>query len=175
MIEAAQLPRTHEPAGLFAACWALLARLAALLATAESGRAAEALFGQLERLVLRAVVAGARKHNPALDIDPASLRIVWRDGRMEIVDASPAASGLSRREFFRGKAWRTELAERLRGLRALRRLPVLHALRGANRFNRRAQIVILCEQRRHHRRRRTSTFKRARSPARVHPLALVPP
>jgi hypothetical protein len=163
-----------EPAApsALALCWAMLRRLLAFLVTPGADKSIAGLMAELEREICRAIF------NEALAIDPnlsrfnaAQLTLVWRNGRLDIDYTDDAQLT---RSFDRAAAL-AHINPILAQLRTLRRIPVLHALRGARRFNRRAQIVIFRERRRHARRRRSSTHQRSRAPSRAHPLALVPP
>jgi hypothetical protein len=161
--------------GALALCWAMLRRLLALLATPGADKSIPNLIAELERAVCLHIFREALALDPSLaSIDPSGLRLFWRNGRLDVDYADPAPA-LSRADAFRGSAFRAELREALGRLIALRRIPALHALRGARRFNRCAQIVISCERRRHVRRRRSGTHTRSRAPKRAHPLSLVPP
>jgi hypothetical protein len=169
--EAHHQGETSAPSAL-ALCWAMLRLLIVLLATPGADKSIPGLIAELERAVCRAIFREALALDPGLGgVDPSCLRLVWRNGHLD-VDYDDHAS---RTDTFRSPAFRAELREAMRRLSALRRIPVLHALQGARRFNRRAQIVISCERRRHTRRRRTSTHIRSRAPTHAHPLALIPP
>jgi hypothetical protein len=152
--------------------WAMLRRLLVLLVTPGADKSIRSLIAELEREVCRAIFREALAIDPALSrFNADQLKLVWRDGRLDI-DFAEAARPAPR---FNRAAALAHIRPILAQLCALRRIPIIHALRGANRFNRRGQIVISCERRRHARRRRSSTHQRIRAPSRAHPLALVPP
>jgi hypothetical protein len=168
-------PHQHkEPAapGALALCWAMLRRLLTLLVTPGADTSIAGLMAELERAVCLHIFREALALDPTLSrFNPGQLRLVWRNSRLHIDYADDARP---ERRFSRAAAL-AHINLILAQLRALRRIPVLHALRGSHRFNRRAQIVISCERRRHTRRRRSSTHQRSRAPTRAHPLALIPP
>jgi hypothetical protein len=164
----------QEPAApsALALCWAMLRRLLALLVTPGADTSIAGLMAELDREVCRAIFNEALAIDPSLArFNPDQLKLTWRNGRLDI-DYDAASADTPR---FNRAATLAHINPILAQLRALRRIPVLHALRGSNRFNRRAQIVISCERRRHQRRHRSSTHQRSRAPSRAHPLALIPP
>jgi hypothetical protein len=151
----------------------MLRRLLALLVAPGADASSAGLMAELERAVCLHMFREALALDPTLSrFNPDQLRLVWRNGRLDIdYDDAPATRSLG----FNRAATLAHIQPILAQLRALRRIPVLHALRGSNRFNRRAQIVITCERRCTCRRRRTATHQRSRAPTRAHPLALIPP
>jgi hypothetical protein len=164
---------TKEPASALALCWAMLRRLMTLLVTPGADKSVAGLMAELERAVCLHIFREALALNPSLAaFDPNHLKLIWRNGRLDI-DFDDALE--TRTHSFNRAAALAHIQPILAQLRALRRIPVLHAFRGSTRFNRRAQIVIACERRRNTRRRRSSTYTRSRAPSRTHPLALIPP